>query len=159
VQAARHLSPRIIRTLPFTPMQVRSFLFPLLVGVPICLVGCSRKGDIHIAPAGFGVVREHMISVPNNIPPVRSEFDFTITEIDGGPVTREMPPPLVDMQPGALVRAGVHRFKAKIAPHLLPAGYRPHEVSFVATIESEKIYFLVDRDGEPVLVEEHLAVR
>jgi hypothetical protein len=138
-------------------MQVRSFLIPLVYGASICSVGCGRKGDVHQAPDGFGIVREHMISVPGNIPPVRSKLDFTITEIDGGPVTREIPPSLVDMQPGAVVRAGAHQFKAKVAPHLLPAGYRPHEVSFVANVESGKIYFLVDKDGEPVLVEEHQA--
>jgi hypothetical protein len=90
------------------------------------------------------------------MPPIRSELDFTVIEIDGAPVVREIRPPLIDIQPGALVAAGMHRFRARVAPHILPPGYRPYEVSFVGAVESGKIYFLVDKNKMPVLVEEHL---
>jgi hypothetical protein len=101
---------------------------------------------------------EHMISSPHNIPPIHSELDFTIIEIDGASFTRETPPLLVDMQPGALVTAGTHRFRAKVMPHLRRVDDQPHDVSFVAAVESGKAYFLVDdKDKMPVLIEEHLS--
>jgi hypothetical protein len=108
------------------------------------------------APDGFGVVREHMVFAPHNVPPIRSELDFTILEVDGAPVRREIPPRYVDIQPGALVSAGSHRFKAKVAPHLLPRGYQAHEVVFTANVESGKVYYLVDdKNRDPVLIEGH----
>jgi hypothetical protein len=111
------------------------------------------------APSGFAIVREHMISAPRNDPPVTSTLDFTITAIDGAAVVREKVPPWVDMQRGALVAAGAHQFKAWVAPHTRPRDYQPKEVSFAASVDSGKVYFLVDRDGAPVLIEEHLAPR
>ena len=127
-----------------------------LVGGVVSLVGCRQEWSIHKAPDGFAVVREHVIFAPRNIPPARSELDFTIITVDGAAVVRERPPPFVDLEPGALVAAGIHRFTARVAPHLLPPGYRPYEVSFMAAVEGGKIYFLVDREKMPVLVEEHL---
>jgi len=105
-------------------------------------------------------VREHIISSPGNDPPVASTLDFTITQIDGAPVTREKIPPWVDLQRGALVPAGPHQFTALVAPHLRPRDYRAKEISFAVTVGSGKVYFLVDReDGAPILVEEHLKSR
>lgn len=120
--------------------------------------GCVRW-NIDRAPAGFAVVREHVVSAPRNDPPVASTLDFTITEIDGAPVTREKIPPWVDLQPGALMSAGTHQFKALVAPHLRPRDWRAKEVSFTATVESGKVYFLVDREGAPALIEAHLGSR
>jgi hypothetical protein len=135
----------------------RNFSFSLLT--MFALLGVSGCSGADKAPIGYGVVREHVISAPHNIPPIRSELDFTIIEIDGSPVKREVLPPLVDMQPGALVAAGAHHFKAKVAPHMRSPGDQPHEVSFDASVESEKIYYLVDKDGIPVLIEAHTATK
>jgi hypothetical protein len=116
--------------------------------------------NVDRAPAGFSIVREHIISSPQNDPPVTSTLDFTLTEIDGAAVTRERIPPWVDMNRGALMSAGAHQFKAAVAPHLRPHDFQPKEVSFAATVASGKVYFLVDdKDGAPVLVEEHLRSR
>jgi hypothetical protein len=117
------------------------------------LGACSRYWNAYKAPDGFGIVREHVISSPNNLTPIRSNFDHTILSIDGGPITRETLPDFVDMQPGALVAAGVHHFEARVAPVVLPPDYKPFEVSFDARVESGKVYFLVDQEKKPALVE------
>jgi hypothetical protein len=137
-------------------LQDRPAVAAFLLSACVVLGGCKQEWNIHKAPEGFSIVREHVISAPRNIPPIQSELDFTIIEIDGAPVRRENLPPLVDIQPGALITAGAHCFRAKVAPHLLPPNYRPYEVSFVATVERGKIYLLVDKNGGLVLVEEHL---
>jgi len=124
------------------------------------LFGNRLEWNIYKPPHGFAIVREHVISAPRNVPPIRSLLDFTVTEIDGAPVKREIPPPFVDMQRGALVQGGIHSFRARVQPHLLPRGYQPYEVSFVASVEVGKVYYLVDTDGgKPVLVEEHIETR
>jgi hypothetical protein len=119
--------------------------------------GCHPNWDSTKAPSGFAIIREHIIEAPNNIPPIHSKLDFTIIEVDGAPVTRETAPALVDMQPGALVAAGSHHLRARVAPHLLPPNYQPHEVSFESKVESGKVYFIVDNEGAPVLVEARVA--
>jgi hypothetical protein len=126
----------------------------LLAGLAF-LGGCGPR-RLHNIPDGYAVVMEHVIYSPHNIPPIRNDMDFTIIEVDGGTFTRETPPFLVDMQPGVLVAAGNHRFRAKTMPHLHKIGEQPTEVTFDATVESGKAYFLVMKDGLPVLVEEHL---
>ncbi len=119
------------------------------------LCGCT-KWDLNQAPAGSAVVREHAITkkvvFQNNLP-VSSELDFTLTQIDGAPIARETIPPWVHLQRGALVPAGEHRFKALAQPHVLPRDYQPKEVSFVATVESGKVYYLIDKDGMPALID------
>ena len=121
------------------------------------LCGCT-KWDPNLAPTGFSVVREHLVTqklVFRNNLPVGSELDFTLTEVDGATVARETIPWWVDMQRGALIPAGAHKFTALAQPHLLPRDYKPKEVSFVATVESRKVYYLIDKYGLPVLVEAH----
>jgi hypothetical protein len=121
------------------------------------LCGCT-KWDANLAPIGFSIVREHLVTqklVFRNNLPVGSELDFTLTEIDGATVARETIPWWHHMQRGALVPAGAHKFKALAQPHLLPRDYKPIEVSFVATVESRKVYYLIDKAGLPVLVEAH----
>jgi len=119
------------------------------------LYGCA-KWDSNRAPAGFAVVREHAIvekvAFRNNLP-IGSALDFTLTEIDGASITRETILPWVDLQRGALVPAGERRFKALARPHVLPRDNQPKEVSFVATVENGKVYYLIDKDGTPVLIE------
>ncbi len=137
--------------------QRQNWLTVCIVAGILPLIGAAQESSIHEVPDGFAVVREHVISNPRNIPPIRSELDYTIAEVDGAPVTRERPPPLVDIQPGALVSAGTHHFEARVQPHRLPLGYQPKHVSFVATVESGKVYFLVDdKDAMPVLIEERV---
>jgi len=125
------------------------------------LCGCT-KWDPNQAPAGFAVVREQAASgkvvFANNLP-VSSALDFTLTEIDGAPIARETTPPWVDLQRGALVPAGAHRFKALAQPQVLPRNSQPKEVAFVATVESRKVYYLIDKDGLPVLIEAHPETR
>jgi hypothetical protein len=116
------------------------------------VAGCSQW-NAEEAPAGFAVVREHVIAAPGNDPPISSTLDFTVIEVDRKPVTRETIPLLVDVQPGALVSAGSHEFKALVSPHARPPNHRPAEVVFSANVQSTKVYYLVDKDGEPVLVE------
>ena len=135
------------------PFRINVVCLLLLLVVLLGTGGCAPPSK---APAGFGVVREHMLSAPHNVPPIYSLLDFTIIEVDGAPAKRERPPLFVDMQPGALVSAGTHRFMARTTPHLIPPGYRPREVTFEASVESEKIYWLVDdKNGGPVLIEDH----
>jgi hypothetical protein len=141
---------------PLNPFRVNAaFVLPLFI---VLWGGCGGR-DLSQAPAGFGVVREHVIFDPHNVPPISSKLDFTIFEIDGAPVKREIPPPFVDMQPGALVSAGTHRFKARVAPIIRPRDYQPYEVTFEAKLESGKVYYLVDQNGDPVLIELHLDSR
>ena len=130
----------------------------------LVLLAVSGCWDVNKAPAGFGVVREHVISARND-PPIRSEINFTILEIDGAPVKRESIPRYVDQPPGAIVSAGTHRFRVNSAPHAqppgyqshLPPGYQPHEVTFEANVESERVYYLVEnKNQDPVLIEGHL---
>jgi hypothetical protein len=132
---------------------MRNLLVAATAGSLVLLGACSRYWNAYKAPDGFGIVREHVVSVPNNFAPIRSNFDYTITRIDGGPITRETYPKFVDLQPGALVAAGVHRFEARVAPVVVPRGYKPEEVSFEARVESGKVYFLVDHENRPALVE------
>jgi len=115
------------------------------------LAGCVQWNPEE-APFGFAVIREHVISAPGNDPPVGSTLDFTLIEIDGMPVTRETLPRLVDMQPGVLLSAGSHKLKARVAPHLRPPGHKSEEVVFTATVESTSVYYLVDKDSEPILI-------
>ena len=143
-------------------MSIRSTVWRgpiLLIALTVC--GCA-KWDPNQAPAGFAVVREHAIIgkvvFQNNLP-VSSALDFTITEIDGAPIARETIPPWVDLQRGALVPAGARRFKALAQPYVLPRDYQPKEVSFVATVESRKVYSLIDKDGMPALIEAPLKTR
>lgn len=116
------------------------------------VAGCSMR-NAEEAPAGFAVIREHMIGVPGNDPPISSTLDFTIIEIDGNPVTRETIPPFVSMQPGALVPAGIHEFKALVSPHVRPPNHRPAAAVFRANVQSTKVYYLIGKDGGPVLIE------
>ena len=114
--------------------------------------GCS-KWNAEEAPAGFAIIREHTIAAPGNDPPITSTLDFTLIEIDGNPVTRETIPSSVDLQRGVLVSAGTHQFKAMSSPHIRPPNHQPVEVVFTAEVQSTKVYYLVGKDGGPVLIE------
>ena len=130
----------------------------LLIALTVC--GCT-KWNPYQAPSGFAVVREHSLGkvvFQNNLP-VSSSLDFTITKIDGAPVARETIPPWVDLQRGALVPAGAHRFDVLAQPHAHPLGYQPKEVSFVETVTSKTVYYLVEKEGLPVLIEAHPETR
>lgn len=118
------------------------------------LPGCKQEWSLHRAPDGYGVVRDRVAPAPSATPPVNSWLDLTITGVDNAPVVREKLPPLVDLPPGVLVPEGEHRFDVEARPHFGAATYLPLELSFVATVESGKIYFLVDNTGGPKLVEE-----
>jgi hypothetical protein len=118
----------------------------------ILAAGCS-KWNAEDAPAGFALIREHTISAPGNDPPITGTLDFTLIEIDGNPVARETIPPWIDQQRGALVSAGTHQFKAMASPHVRPPDHQPAEVVFTATVKSSKVYYLVGKDGGPVLIE------
>ncbi|MGA2691694.1 MAG: hypothetical protein ABSF76_04970 [Opitutaceae bacterium] len=132
----------------------------LLLWALVGLSFCSRGWRTETAPKGFAVVREHVVTAPRNHPPIRSTLDFTLVQIDGAQVHRETPPPFVDMQPGAIVSAGTHQFKARVQPHLLPRGFQPREVTFTAAVEGGRIYDLVDDPGgAPVLVEQNRGAR
>jgi hypothetical protein len=135
------------------PSRTRSLLLAAALGGLGALGACSRYWDAYKAPDGFGIVREHVVSSPNNLTPVRSNVDYTITRIDGGPITRETYPGFVDLQPGALVAAGSHHFEARAAPVVLPRDYKPYEVSFDARVDGGKVYYLVDQGKRPALVE------
>ena len=87
-------------------LQNRTALAALLLGAFVVSISCTKEWNRHKAPNGFSVVREHVISAPHNIPPILSELDFTIIEVDGAQVNREIPPPFVDIQAGALIPAG-----------------------------------------------------
>ena len=138
-------------------MQTPFLYFSSIVLVAF-VAGCSNWNSAE-APAGFAIIREHMISVPKNDPPIHSTLDFTITEIDGKPVTRESVPPFVDMQPGALVSAGSHEVKALVSPHVRPPDHRPAQVVFKVNVESTKVYYLVGKDGGPALIEAKSALK
>lgn len=129
-----------------------SHLFTSAILLIALFAGCL-KGNSADVPAGFAVIREHVVSAPRNDPPVTSLLDYTLTGIDGKPVTRETLPPLVDMQPGALVAVGSHEFKALVSPHLRPSNHHQIEVVFKADVRNGKIYYLADKDGAPVLLE------
>jgi hypothetical protein len=118
----------------------------------VLVAGCSNW-DVGKAPAGFGVIREHVVSAPGNDPPISSTFDYSIVEIDGKPVSRETIPPWIDMVSGALVSAGSHEFKALVSPHLRPLNHQPAKTVFRADVQSTKVYYLVDKEGGPVLIE------
>ncbi len=129
-----------------------SYRFISVVLLVLLTAGCSRW-NAEEAPAGFAIIREHMISAPQNDPPITSTLDYTLIKIDGNPVVRETIPPLVDLQRGALVSAGTHEFKALVSPHVRPPGHEPAEVVFTAEVQSAKVYYLVGQDGGPVLIE------
>ena len=124
----------------------------LLTGASFGLSACGRPPSQ--APEGYAIVREHLISSGKGMEPrISSNLDYTIIEIDSAPVIREKVPPWVDMQAGALIPVGAHRFKTKVEPHLRPPNSKPVEVSFTATVENRKIYYLVDdKDRQPVLI-------
>lgn len=107
-----------------------------------------------LAPEGYAIVREHLISSGKGmVPRISSNLDYRIVEIDGASFAREKVPLLADMQPGALISAGTHRIKAMVEPHQRPPDSKPKEVTFTATVESRKIYYLVDdNERQPVLI-------
>lgn len=115
------------------------------------LFACSPPTQ---APEGYAIVREHLVSSGKGmVPQVSSNLDYTIVEIDGASFAREKVPLFADMQPGALISAGTHRIKAMVEPHVRPPNSKPKEVTFTATVESRKIYYLVDdKERQPVLV-------
>jgi hypothetical protein len=118
----------------------------------LALVACARwNGDE--APAGFAIVREHTISAARNDPPISSTLDYTITAIDEKAVIRETVPRWVDIQRGALISTGSHTFKVLAMPPMYRPGDIAKEDSFTATVGSGKVYFLVDKNGQPVLIE------
>lgn len=145
-----NISPLHQRAAVVCYIRKRTF-FAILLGSIALTCGCTP--DLPKAPSGRGVVREHVIADAKNVPPIDSKLDYTLLHIDGAPIVRETPPPLVDMHAGAVVLPGPHRFVALVAPHLRPAGYVPQEISFTGTVEAGKIYFLVDEKGLPVLIE------
>jgi len=135
--------------------------FALLVAATALLSGClcsaCKPWNMTTAPAGHAIIRTHLIEQGALDPkaPAASPLDFTLLEVDGGPVVLETIPASVDLQRGALVTAGTHRFKARAQPHLLPAGYKPREIQFELTVEEGKVYELVDRNGQPTAIESH----
>ena len=115
------------------------------------LPGCRRGPYDH---PDLAVVQGHMIATSHNYPPVRNDFDYSIIDVDGHPIINEKQPPLLDMQPGALVGPGKHRFKVSVTPIRLPPNYVPQEVHFTAIVEAGKRYFITSRNGLIILVEE-----
>ena len=138
-------------------MRTRTGILALSLGGCMLLAACGAKWDPTKAPDGFGIVREHVVSAPRNIPPIQSEWDYTIIDIDGRPVVRETYPPWIDLQVGALVSAGLHHFRGRVSPHALPAGYKPREVSFDGDVEGGKVYFVLGQQNGASLVESHSA--
>jgi hypothetical protein len=130
------------------------FLTAILL-IPVALASCSKwNGDK--APAGFAIIREHVIDNPWNDPPIKSTFDVTIKAIDGAATKRETVPPWVDIQRGALIPAGSHHFTVLVMPSLHRPGDVAKEVSFVESVASRKVYYLVGKeDGQPALIEAH----
>lgn len=120
--------------------------------------GCTRW-EIDRAPAGFAIVREHIVLSPHNDPPVATDWDFTLLAVDDAAITRETIPPWVDLQRGALIAAGSHRFMALAQPHRRTPHVSPKEVVFTAIVESGKVYFLVGTESAPQLVAQHLHSR
>lgn len=98
-------------------------------------------------------VREHVMFSSRNDPPINSLLYFALVCIDGKAVTRERVAPFAPMTPGALVIAGTHEFKAMVSPHARSPNHRPTEVTFTAKVESTKVYYLVENEGLPVLIE------
>lgn len=129
-------------------------LLTAILLIAVTFTSCS-KWNADEAPAGFAIVREHVIDNPWNDPPIKSIFDLTITAIDRSAIARETVPPWVDIQRGALIPAGSHRFTALMLPIFRRPGDLAKEVSFVKTVESGKVYYLVEKDGQPVLIEAH----
>lgn len=123
----------------------------LFAAAAFALIACHPPKQ---APEGYAIVREHLfLSGKDMEPRISSNLDYTITEIDGAPVTREKVPPLVDMPAGVLISVGSHRIKAKVEPQLRPPNSKPVEVTFTAAVENRKIYYLVDdKEGQPVLI-------
>src|SRR4051812_24517401 len=99
--------------------NIRLGLLALLSAAAFGVVGCTQPTQ---APEGYAIVREHLVFSSKDMEPqIRSRLDYTIIEIDGAPIRREKVPPLVDMQAGALITVGHHRFKAHVEPHVRPA--------------------------------------
>jgi hypothetical protein len=81
--------------IPSAPLLRRLLLYSMVLGCVWCgLVGCSREIR---PPAGFAIIREHVIAAPHNIPPIHSELDYTVIRVDGAAFGREKVPFLVDM--------------------------------------------------------------
>lgn len=123
----------------------------LVVLVAFSLAGCAAPD---FAPAGFGIVREHIIFASRNDPPILSTYDLTIVSVDGQPPQRESLPRLTHDRPGVQMPAGTRRIVARVSPHLRPAGHVPEERTFDLTVESGKAYYLFgDEAGRVQLVE------
>ena len=119
---------------------------------------CGRilRGEPYPHPDD-AVVQGHLIYAPHHVPPIHNDDDYTLFDIDGQGVKLEKIPPLVDMQPGAVVGPGTHRFKVRVAPHLRRPDYVPQVVTFTATVEAGKRYFVVSGGTQPALVEQNPA--
>jgi hypothetical protein len=120
------------------------------------LCGCKDGDD---PPNGYCQVKEHVLWAPSNDPPIESELDCSLLEVDGAPPKR-IPRIRSDEDPDALVPAGFHHFKAK-APlwRAHPSDAVPHEFTFDASVESGKKYYLAEKDAKLVFVEVHAARR
>jgi hypothetical protein len=122
----------------------------------VAISGCKAEWSIHKAPDGYAIIRDGILTAPRNIPPIHNELEFAIIGVDGGPVERERVPPFVDEPPGVLVVTGTHRLRSIVGPPWRGPGYHSKDITFQVTVENRKVYFLEgDKDGMPILVEEH----
>ena len=129
--------------------------------------GCAKRWDHAKAPRGHAIIRDRVINIPWNRPPIETHFVFSILEVDGAPPGRERIPPLVDAQPGVELTAGRHTIRARIdyrplpkdidpKTHVpvVPADWRqPKEVVFEKDLADGAVSFLIgDASANPVLV-------
>ena len=126
---------------------------PLMRPLSVALVfwgGCKGTDKF---PDGFCLVREHVVWAPSNIPPIESELDCSLLEVDGAPPQRKPRTKLDDGDPDALIPSGFHHFKARATPWRMPPDAVRHEMFFDASVEGGKEYYLVEKATQLVFVE------
>jgi hypothetical protein len=129
--------------------------------------GCARLWNQSRAPQGYSIVRDQIISAPRNLPPIETNFVYSILEVDGSAPVPEWIPPFVDALPGAKMTAGHHKILAKIkyfplpkdidpktSLPVIPAAWRESkEIVFEKDLSDGVVYYLVgNAEGNPELI-------
>lgn len=118
----------------------------LLVGlVALALGGCPRPFRVPEPGPDYALITDSVSDVR------AGRFVYTVLEMDGRPVKREIVPFGVDLRARTVAPAGEHTFKVRFFPSGWPAAVQ--EATFVAYVRGGTTYFVGTRDELPVLME------
>ena len=126
--------------------------------------GCVRLWNQSKAPHGYSIVRDSSLALPGDLPPIETNFVYSILEVDGSRPYLNGYLHLLTAMAGANMTAGRHKIRAKIkyfplpkdidpktSLPVIPAAWRESkEVVFERDLSDGVVYYLVgDVEGNP----------